>query len=545
MERHYSWAVAGLVLSTLPISTQIVLANSANPKVVEIARKTTVRIENPSNTIASGSGFIIDKRGNTYTVITANHVVPDPKIAYKIYTHDGKIHEATNVQNLDSAPNFYDIALVTFTSTANYDKVDLGDSDSAQEGEPIFVSGFPFASSQSRQEYQFNGGIVTSRVTSREKGYTMRYNASTAGGMSGGAVFNSQGQVIGIHGQGDIERDVSIESRVGSAPALKVGINAAIPIKLFAQVSKTAIKLQQTIRVANRPLTIDLLFTRGQTKLADGDYAGAVVDFSESIRQKPDNPEAYNARATAKFKLGDTAGALSDLDTAIRQRPIYAVAFSNRGAIKRELKDLAGALSDYDQALRINPRSSAIYNNRALVRYDQGNLTGAIGDFNQAIAIQSRNGDFFFNRAALKYRSDDFRGAVTDFNQAVRINPKDTEAISGRGIAKIELKRFEDAVSDFDLVIRAQPTFAEGFHNRGLAKAQLNNLAGSIIDFNQAITLKPDYADAYKNRGIAKAKQGDVRGAVDDLRRAIDLYQGKNEVALRETQRILEQLPQR
>ncbi|MFN3925791.1 MAG: tetratricopeptide repeat-containing serine protease family protein [Pseudanabaenaceae cyanobacterium] len=540
MYSRYLFSLLGIAIFNWP--AQVILAN---PRVAEIARKTTVRIENANNPIASGSGFIIRKTGNnTYTVLTANHVVLDPQASYRIYTHDGRVHSVTRVQNLDTAPYFYDIALVTFTSDNNYELAILGDSDSAQEGEPIFVSGFPFTA-QNRQEYQLNSGIVTSRVTQREKGYTMRYNVPTAGGMSGGAVFNSQGQVIGIHGQGDVvEQDVSIESRAGGSPRLKVGINSAIPIRLFAQASDTGINLEPTLRVAVRPGEVDLFYARGQTKLADGDFAGAIADFTESIKRRPDHPEAYNGRASARFRLGDTAGALSDLNTAIRLRPNYAVALNNRGAIKRELKDLAGALQDYNQALKISPRSAGILNNRALVLFDQGNLQGAINDFNQAIALQPRNGDFYFNRAVLKYRTQDYRGAVPDFNQAVRINPKDTDAIAGRAFAKIELKNYEDAIGDLDLAISSKPT-AESYFNRGLAKALMGNLAGSIIDFNQAINLKPDYADAYKNRGIAKAKQGDMQGAVADLRRAAELYQGKNETAFRETQEILNQLPQR
>jgi Flp pilus assembly protein TadD len=42
------------------------------------------------------------------------------------------------------------------------------------------------------------------------------------------------------------------------------------------------------------------------------DYKGAIEDYNEAIRLKPDDADAYNNRGIAKSNLGDMAGACED-----------------------------------------------------------------------------------------------------------------------------------------------------------------------------------------------------------------------------------------
>jgi len=42
------------------------------------------------------------------------------------------------------------------------------------------------------------------------------------------------------------------------------------------------------------------------------DYQGAIADFNEAIRLKPDDAWAYVWRGDAKYKLGDYQGAIED-----------------------------------------------------------------------------------------------------------------------------------------------------------------------------------------------------------------------------------------
>ncbi|MFM7600357.1 MAG: CHAT domain-containing protein [Pseudanabaena sp.] len=68
-----------------------------------------------------------------------------------------------------------------------------------------------------------------------------------------------------------------------------------------------------------RSLSASEYFNRGYDKSQNGDKQGAITDYNEAIRLKPDYPdcyESYSNRANAKAALGDKHGALADLQKA-------------------------------------------------------------------------------------------------------------------------------------------------------------------------------------------------------------------------------------
>jgi V8-like Glu-specific endopeptidase len=80
----------------------------------------------------------------------------------------------------------------------------MGESERAVVGSTIYVAGYPLPIAfGSERKLEFTGGIVSSRLDRRSSGYGLRYQAVTRRGMSGGPVFDADGRVVGIHGQGD------------------------------------------------------------------------------------------------------------------------------------------------------------------------------------------------------------------------------------------------------------------------------------------------------------------------------------------------------
>ena len=61
------------------------------------------------------------------------------------------------------------------------------------------------------------------------------------------------------------------------------------------------------------------------------------------------------SRGDALTEKGDLAGALADYTEAIRLKPDYIYAYTRRGHVLKEKGDLAGALADYTDAIRLKP----------------------------------------------------------------------------------------------------------------------------------------------------------------------------------------------
>jgi tetratricopeptide (TPR) repeat protein len=89
-----------------------------------------------------------------------------------------------------------------------------------------------------------------------------------------------------------------------------------------------------------------------------GDLKGAIADYDESLKKKPENPTAYSNRGAAKFMLQDYVGALGDLNSAIRLNPDFADAYDNRGKAKYKLGDTNGACKDWNKAYSLGLEAS-------------------------------------------------------------------------------------------------------------------------------------------------------------------------------------------
>jgi len=141
---------------------------------------------------SQGSGVLISDQGE---ILTAAHVV---KNAEKITVtfKDGRSFPAEVVRLAVVA----DVALIKLVFFINdYPVIKLGNSDSVDVGDDIFIIGAPFGI-----EYSLSRGIISRKSVEQSKmaGFSFaeffQTDAAINQGNSGGPMFNMQGEVIGI-----------------------------------------------------------------------------------------------------------------------------------------------------------------------------------------------------------------------------------------------------------------------------------------------------------------------------------------------------------
>jgi tetratricopeptide (TPR) repeat protein len=471
-----------------------------------------------------GSGVIIHRQGNLYTVITNRHVVckvrperctdRDIHSSYRLKTPDDQIYQVarSNIKLLkDDAGKFLDLAIVQFRSNRIYSVAQVADPGSLKVNDAVYTAGFPGG-----QGWLFGMGkaqaVVNKRLVVDRGGYTVIYNAETLPGMSGGGAFDNNGRLVAVHGQGDkfkenTEAEEIASNKAKNAVNSKIGYNRGIPARWVIQgLAELGIlvgnrKPLNQIRVANPTVaaTADEFFIAGFNKLIDPgeDFqAGrreAVAQFNQSVALNPRYTIAYFLRAIAKAQLNDPQGALADFDQAISLNPQYAEAYYNRGTLKQaQLNDPQGALTDYNQSISLNPKVALTYYNRGLLKQAQLNdLQGALADYNQAVSLNPKFVDAYYNRGILKKKLNDPQGALADFNQVISLHPNDAEAYLNRGFLKYrKLSDPQGALADYNQAISLNPQYAAAYYNRGvLKKDQLNDRAGAIADFRTAAQL--------------------------------------------------------
>jgi len=176
----------------------------------KLATSTTVRILifNKSGTvITSGSGVIVQKQGNIYTVLTNLHVLQFADHAV-ILTPEGLQHSLMS-QSYAAKFGDNDMAIAQFFSSQQYEISQIR-REPLQIGDRVFASGFPIYQDRSLvttferglQGFRFTEGIVSILPNkSLTQGYRIGYSNDIVVGMSGGPIFDESGFLVGINGR--------------------------------------------------------------------------------------------------------------------------------------------------------------------------------------------------------------------------------------------------------------------------------------------------------------------------------------------------------
>ena len=169
----------------------------------------------PQSGTATGSGFVVSSDG--YIVTNAHVVQGATKVTVKV--GDGKT-ESARIVGQDAST---DLALLK-VDASGLKPLTLGNSDTAQVGDPTYAIGNPFGLDRT-----LTTGVVSAlqRQISSPNGYSIddviQTDAAINPGNSGGPLFDGAGNVIGVNSQ------IESAGSSSSGEAGNVGIGFAIP----------------------------------------------------------------------------------------------------------------------------------------------------------------------------------------------------------------------------------------------------------------------------------------------------------------------------
>lgn len=173
-----------------------------------------------------GSGFIISPDG---VIVTNNHVIESAD-AIEVVLQSGRRYDAI-VVGRDPAT---DIAVLRVTTRQPLPYVMMGDSDAARVGDIVLAIGNPFGLGGS-----LSVGVVSARNRNIDAGRYddfIQTDAAINRGNSGGPLFNTDGEVIGVN--------TAIYSPTGSS----VGVGFATPTSIVRPVVDQILRYGETRR---------------------------------------------------------------------------------------------------------------------------------------------------------------------------------------------------------------------------------------------------------------------------------------------------------
>ena len=549
----------------------------------DIAEQITVRIDNTEKDV-NGSGVIVAKQGNTYYGLTAKHVLCtlpsvikpecEPNGTHQIVTNDGATHQI-DYQTVEANSAWLDIAIFSFKSSNNYAVADIDRSINSDRW--TFVSGFPKQNTGGdgkparlltggrlfkEENEDFTAKDTSSFSQNKDRGQnSLLYTNISYGGMSGGAILNSHGKLIGINTgaenefyfdeDGDYE-EYSLGFSIGESITNVFGYLQANDTRLkenWLRVSKnTAPELnrEEVVTIITQLLTTEKPTDKnlvdwmnyGNQQWRYRRYDEAINAFNKAISIDPNFDRAYYAIGLVNYRIENYHKAVAALQQAVQINSSPYFYWRYLGSACEKLKQWSEAIAAYDKAIENNQSETnkdfVLYLERGNILREKSTLSDivhkgklyqkAIASYNEAVEINPFHPGVYYNRGLLYKEVKEYEQAIADFSKTIEINPNYNygKAYRNRGEIYAELKQDQLAYADKDKasqILRRETITL--FKNVDIGHEELKEYEQSIAKYNEAIALNPNDAEAYFNRGNVYQESSQYQLAINDYDRAI------------------------
>jgi hypothetical protein len=572
MKLVYGLALVLLNIAAMGVPSNFLVAAS-KPSVYQIAvvpkgdinrsaREITVFIQGLNNAQNFGSGVIIGKAGNTYTVLTAYHVVAVSD-RYTVSTNDSFQYPLKNIQRLANV----DLAIAQFESTTTYPVAQLGNSEQVQPLDTVYVAGYPKPGKNILvPQYTITEGEVTSVMQQRASldGYGVAYSNLTRAGMSGGPVLNDQGQVIAIHGRAEGEPEGGVTQ--------KPWVNLGIPISRYQsslsagsgdRLLATVPKLQEQARVETERKAQEQAKLEAERKAQEQAKLEAERKAQEQAKLEAERKAQAQARLEAERKAQEQARLEAERKAqeqarleAERKAQEQAKLEAERKAqeqtrleAERKAQEQARLETEHKAKLEAERKAQEKAKLEAERKeaerkvQEQARLEAERKTQEQAkLEAERKAQEQAKLEAERQNRQTTLQAALPKPDPLSGIRPYEVALSSQfsppkrQSCRRVRINTIVARVCDGDSADEgasdtAPPTNTPEFYvKRGNERSALGNIRQGIDDYTQAIALNPDYATAYFNRGYYRYKAGEIDQARSDFAKAISLFESQGKL---------------
>ncbi len=346
-----------------------------------------VTFDKEGNPLMQGSGFIVRPDG---AIVTNYHVISNAsdikiKAGEKVLDVEGFIH--TDKEN--------DIVILKVKGK-NLPTVKIGDIEKVGIGEKVYV-----ISSPEGLENTISDGILSGIRDITEIRKMLQITAPISSGSSGGAVFNKNGEVIGV-----------------ATFLLKEAqnLNFAMPVNLLkGKIDTKKIIAVKDSEIEDYEKKVEYLFNFGIAYVYSGKYKEAIEAFKQATRIRPDYVDVHNNLGVAYGKSGKYKEAIEAFKQAIRIRPDFAEAHYNLGIAYEKSGKHREAVKAYKQAIRIKPDFAEAHYNLGIAYEKSGKYREEIEAYKQAIRIKPDYVDVHYNLGVAYLLLNDRGSAIEEY----------------------------------------------------------------------------------------------------------------------------------
>jgi tetratricopeptide (TPR) repeat protein len=260
----------------------------------------------------------------------------------------------------------------------------------------------------------------------------------------------------------------------------------------------------------------------------NGDYDGAIKEYGESLRLKPDDADSHSALGDALGRKEDWDGAIKAYREAIRLEPNNADAHQSLAEVFEKKKDWEGAIREYREVVRLGPNNAdahlklaEAFGSLADALRKKGDFDGAVQAYQEATRLAPGQSAYHRLLGRAFEGKNDLGDAIKEYREATRLSPNDSEAHDLLGSALYDKHDLDDAGQEYRAAIRSDPKDAYAHDGLGIVLEEKGDRDAAILEYREALRLDPKYAIAHHNLALAFEHKGDSDAALKEYREAL------------------------
>lgn len=278
--------------------------------------------------LGQGSGFFVNSTGE---MVTNYHVIKGADITRttaKVPTTGASY----TMKNLAGGDEKKDIAILQLDARET-SYVDLGDSNDIVSGQKVIAIGAPLG-----LENTVSDGIISNPNREIEGQKYIQFTAPISPGNSGGGLFNTRGNVIGI----------TAAFIPGTQEEPGHNLNLAVPINL----------VRDNLSGKDTSLTTDSApywYSLGQLAVNRHQNDEALADFNKAIAIDDAYADAYIGMGGIYYEKGNYDLEFKNYEKAVQLDPTNYEAVYWLGSAYEDIGQYSDAIKEYKEALKLKP----------------------------------------------------------------------------------------------------------------------------------------------------------------------------------------------
>jgi tetratricopeptide (TPR) repeat protein len=466
-----------------------------------------------------GSGVVVSSNGHIYT----NYHVIDK--ADRIEIRNGNtVYDSIPIVGFNP---FNDAAILKLPEDS-YPFISITQDYDVRVGSSLYALGNPQGYTKT-----FSYGIISAFRTDILP-QQIQFDAPIAPGSSGGALLNTNGELIGItascvtKGQNmnfaiPILNFINIPVIDANDSLQKESMSDLVKLyEYFLQKENAAELISGNIDLYKND-TAKWVFA-GKLYEKNGLYDSAINSFSRAIELKPEDYDLYRLRGNCYNKSSDKVKALSDYETSISLNNSYIDTYIERANFYHyTLKDYNKALEDYAMILKINPEYDYVYTEKANCKLSLDDKEGAIQELSNSLLWKNDNPVLYKLRAEIYATLNLYSEAIDDYSIALSQYPIDVNFYLSRAILYSKLDDPVSAITDYQEYIKYNVDDPTAYNNIAYAYMSIEEYSLAEYNFNQALKYSKYHFDSYIGLSILNIRQGKTKASISNMCKAIEI----------------------